>query len=48
MLCGEPNKAISSKLDLSMRTVDRRRQAILRKMQVQSLPELAMLVSRTG
>jgi FixJ family two-component response regulator len=47
MLCGEPNKAISSKLDLSMRTVDRRRQTILKKMRVQSLPELAMLVGRT-
>jgi len=48
MLAGEPNKAISSKLDMSMRTVDRRRQAILRKMQVQSLPELAMLVGKVG
>jgi FixJ family two-component response regulator len=33
---------------MSMRTVDRRRQAILRKMQVQSLPELAMLVGKVG
>ena len=48
MLSGEPNKIISSKLDLSMRTVDRRRQTILKKMQVQSLPELAMLVGRAG
>jgi two-component system response regulator FixJ len=48
MLSGEPNKTISSKLDLSMRTVDRRRQTILKKMQVQSLPELAMLVGRAG
>jgi two-component system, LuxR family, response regulator FixJ len=48
MLSGEPNKTISSKLDLSMRTVDRRRQTILKKMKVQSLPELAMLVGRAG
>ena len=48
MLSGEPNKIISSKLDLSMRTVDRRRQTILKKMQVQSLPELAMLVGCAG
>jgi FixJ family two-component response regulator len=44
MLTGEPNKNISSRLHLSMRTVDRRRQSILRKMQVDSVPELALLL----
>lgn len=48
MLAGEPNKNISSRLQLSMRTVDRRRQMILKKMQVDSLPELALLLGRTG
>jgi two-component system response regulator FixJ len=48
MLAGKPNKCISSKLDLSMRTVDRRRQAVLTKMQVESVPELAILISRSN
>lgn len=48
MLAGEPNKNISTKLQLSMRTVDRRRQAILKKMQVDSLPELALLLGRAS
>jgi two-component system, LuxR family, response regulator FixJ len=48
MLAGEPNKNISSRLQLSMRTVDRRRQMILKKMQVESLPELALLMGRAG
>jgi two-component system, LuxR family, response regulator FixJ len=45
MLAGEPNKGISSKLTMSMRTVDRRRHSILSKMQVASVPELATLLS---
>lgn len=45
LLTGEANKGVSSKLDLSMRTVDRRRQSILKKMQVESLPELATLLN---
>jgi FixJ family two-component response regulator len=44
VLSGAPNKAISEALDLSMRTVDRRRQTILHKMGVQSVPELAILL----
>jgi len=48
MLSGEPNKTISARLKLSMRTVDRRRQSILNKMQVGSLPELALLLGRAG
>lgn len=48
MLAGEPNKNISSRLQLSMRTVDRRRQIVLTKMRVDSLPELALLLGRAG
>lgn len=41
MLRDEPNKAIANELGLSLRTVDRRRQAVLAKMQVKSIPALA-------
>ncbi len=44
MLHGEPNKAIASELGLSLRTVDRRRQAVLTKMQTDSVPTLATLL----
>jgi FixJ family two-component response regulator len=47
MLAGQPNKAIASRLDLSMRTVDRRRQAVLEKMGVTTVPELALLLGTT-
>jgi len=47
MLAGQPNKAIARRLDLSMRTVDRRRQAVLGKMEVKSVPELALLLGQT-
>jgi FixJ family two-component response regulator len=47
MLTGQPNKAIAHRLELSMRTVDRRRQAVLEKMGVRTAPELAMLLGRT-
>ncbi|MDA0282881.1 MAG: response regulator [Planctomycetota bacterium] len=42
---GRPNKAISTQLEISMRTVDRRRSIVLEKMQVASAPELARLVT---
>jgi FixJ family two-component response regulator len=47
MLSGQPNKAIARRLDLSMRTVDRRRQAVLEKMGVATVPELALLLGTT-
>ncbi|MCA9247034.1 MAG: response regulator transcription factor [Planctomycetales bacterium] len=46
MVAGLPNKTIANKLALSSRTVDRRRHAVLTKMQVSSVPELAALVAR--
>ena len=45
MIAGRPNKVISTELDISMRTVDRRRSIVLEKMQVDSAPELARLVT---
>lgn len=46
MIAGLPNKAIAMKLELSMRTVDRRRQGVLTKMAARSAAELAALVSQ--
>jgi len=48
MLADKPNKAIAHSLDLSMRTVDRRRRAVLEKMKVKSIPELALLMGTVG
>lgn len=48
MLADRPNKAIAHVLDLSMRTVDRRRRAVLDKMKVKSVPELALLIGTAG
>lgn len=48
MLADKPNKSIAHTLDLSMRTVDRRRRAVLDKMQVKSVPELALLLAAAG
>jgi FixJ family two-component response regulator len=48
LLHGEPNKAIASTLNLSMRTVDRRRQSILAKMRFGSVPELAICLGTAG
>ncbi len=45
MIEGKPNKTIASELDISMRTVDRRRSAVLEKMGVGSAPEVARLVA---
>ena len=46
MIQGYPNKRIVMELQLSPRTVDRRRAAVLSKMGVTSVPELAALMSR--
>jgi FixJ family two-component response regulator len=48
MLEDKPNKAIAHSLDLSMRTVDRRRRVVLDKMKVKSTPELALLMGTAG
>jgi two-component system response regulator FixJ len=48
MLTGQPNKAIAHRLGLSMRTVDRRRQAALEKMDVRTAPELGLLLGTIG
>lgn len=46
MIAGLPIKAISLRLALSTRTVERRRKTILEKLQVRSLPELGVLLGR--
>lgn len=46
MVAGLPIKAISLRMKLSTRTVERRRKAILEKLQVRSLPELGILLGR--
>ena len=45
---GKANKAVASQLELGLRTVERHRQHILRVMNVESLPELATLLTRAG
>lgn len=45
MVQGRANKEISATLTISPRTVDRRRSQVLEKMQVQSVPELARLLT---
>jgi FixJ family two-component response regulator len=47
LLAGKSNKQIAHKLDLSMRTVDRRRHAVLEKMGVNSVTKLALRLSST-
>ena len=44
MLADKPNKAIAAELSLSLRTVDRRRQTVLEKLAVESIPEMAILI----
>jgi len=44
LLADKPNKAIAAELHLSLRTVDRRRQSVLEKLGVSSVPEMALLV----
>jgi two-component system response regulator FixJ len=46
VLAGKPNKTIAHILELSLRSVDFRRASILRKMQSQTLVELAQLLTR--
>ncbi len=43
MISGQPTKAIAVSLDISTRTVDRRRTAIFEKLQAKSLAELAKM-----
>ncbi len=44
VLAGHPSKNIASDLAISQRTVENHRAAVMRRMQVRSLPELARLV----
>ncbi len=44
IVAGKPNKAIARSLDVSMRTIEYRRQAVYKKMEVASLAELVQLV----
>jgi FixJ family two-component response regulator len=46
MLDGAPNKMIASQLVMSSRTLDRRRHAVLEKMQVESPAQLAQLIAK--
>ncbi len=46
MLAGLSNKATAYRLELSERTVDRRRQSIFQKLQVESIIQLATLVAQ--
>jgi FixJ family two-component response regulator len=43
LVAGKPNKTVARELDIGLRTVERRRQQILEKVGVGSLPELAAL-----
>jgi two-component system CheB/CheR fusion protein len=44
VLSGHPSKNIASDLGISQRTVENHRAAVMRRMKVHSLPELARLV----
>ncbi len=44
IIAGEPNKAIAAQLDISVRTVEVRRQSIYSKLQADSVAELVRLV----
>lgn len=46
MVAGLPNKAIAMRLDLSMRTVDRRRSTVMKKLDADTVSDLAMLLSK--
>jgi len=46
MVAGMANKTIAAQLHLSMRTVDRRRRAVQTKMEVDSVSELAALITK--
>jgi len=45
LLAGDSNKLIAMKLDLGLRTVEARRQSIMRKLEVDSLAELAAMMT---
>jgi len=45
MLAQMPNKAIANELDMSPRTVDRRRSSVLQKMGVEGIAELAAILA---
>jgi len=45
MVEGKPNKTIAMTLNVSMRTVDRRRRNVLDKMKINSVPELARSIA---
>lgn len=45
---GRPNREIAEKLSISPRTVDRRRQSALRKLDAESVSEYAVLKTRVG
>jgi FixJ family two-component response regulator len=46
IISGKPNKAIAGELEISMRTVDRRRSTVLDQLKVKTAPELAQLLTR--
>lgn len=46
LLEGKPNKAIAGELDIGVRTVEKRRHDLLKKMKVSSVSELAFIVGR--
>lgn len=46
VVAGLPNKAIALRLDLSLRTVDRRRSAVMKKLNAESIAELALLLAK--
>jgi FixJ family two-component response regulator len=48
ILQGKPNKAIAKYMDVSLRTVENRRQAVLQKMQATSVAELVRMVIEAG
>lgn len=48
MIAGKPIKTVSHELEISMRTVDRRRAKVLMKMQVASIGELGALLAEYG
>ncbi|MEM1303310.1 MAG: response regulator [Planctomycetota bacterium] len=48
VVAGEPNKAVARRLDVSIRTVEVRRQHVFQKMQAESLAELVRLVIEAG
>jgi two-component system response regulator DctR len=46
LIAGVPNKLIASELDLGLRTVERRRRVILRRMGCEAVPELAARLAK--